>query len=181
MSENKFLSFVFTDGLLYLLIGLALLILPKISSLSFGFMICLSFMFLGGYKIITSIFTRNLAKHYILDIITGFILFITGLILLFVPVFDVMIIISLIGIYFVLRSISSVAFGVQTRKILAFWQLSMLIGVTELFLGIITVIAIPTGALWLVGILTGIDFILLGFTYSNMYISTKYRSEEAEI
>ena len=57
----------------------------------------------------------------------------------------------------------------------------MLIGIIELFLGILTIIAIPTGALWLVGILTGIDFTLLGFTYSNMYIATKYRSEEAEI
>lgn len=177
MSENKFLSFVMFEGLLFLITGLCLLILPKVTELSFGFMICLSFMFIGGYKIINAFLTRNFIRHYLLDIITGTILFSAGLILLFAQMFDIMIIIALIGIYFILQSISSISFGVQVRKILIFWWLGLLIGLLELFFGIITVITIPTGALWLVGILIGTDFIFSGFILTNMYISTKYTKD----
>ncbi len=178
MSENRFLSFVFIKGLLFLLTGICLLVLPKITSLSFGFMLCLAFMLMGGYEIINAFFFRNFSRHSILDVIVGLILFITGLILLFVPVFDVMIIISLIGIYFILKSISSNAFGIQTRKILSCRWLNLIISIIELFFGLVIIISIPTGALWLAGILTGIDFILSGFTYINMHIATNYLKEE---
>ena len=174
MSESKFLSCVFIEGLLMLCLGLCMLILPKITIISFGFMMCLSFIIYGGYKVINALITKNFSRHFLLDIIVGIILFGSGIMLFAAPFMDIMIIVGLCGVYFVLKSLSSSAFSVQTRKTLNFWWISMFLSVIELFFGLIIVVMLPSAALWLIGILVGVDFILSGIVYLNMYISTKY-------
>lgn len=174
MSESKFLSCVITESVLLLTLGLGMLILPKITMISFGFMMCVSFISYGGYKIINALITKNFSRHYILDIVVGAILFLSGVMLFAAPVMDIMIIIGLCGVYFVLKSVSSSAFSVQTRKTLNFWWMCLFLAIFELFFGITVIVLLPSAALWLIGILAGMDFILSGMVYMNMYISTKY-------
>ena len=174
MTENRFLHFVLTESILMLTLGLSMLILPKITIISFGFMMCLSFVGYGGFKVISAIMTRNFSRHYILDIFVGLILFINGILLFSIQVFDIMLLIGLAGIYFILKSSSTCAFSVQTRKTLNFWWMCLFLAILELFFGLIVIIMLPSAALWLVGILTGLDFILSGMVYMNMYISTRY-------
>ena len=90
---------------------------------------------------------------------------------------DITQIMSLIGVYFVLKSVSTFSFSVQTRKILNFWWLGFFMSIIELLFGILVILFLPTGALWIVGVLAGIDFIFTGFGLINMYISTKYTRE----
>lgn len=174
MAESRFLSFVLTEGVLLLCLGLGMLILPKITMLSFGIMMCFAFIVYGGYKIAASFLTKNFSRHFILDIITGLILLIDGIILFSAPMVDIMWIIGLAGIYFILKSLSSSAFMVQTRKTLNFWWMCLFLALLELLFGIAVIILIPSAALWLIGVLVGMDFILSGIVYINMYISTKY-------
>ena len=174
MTENRFLSFVLTESVLFLCLGLSMLILPKITMLSFGIMMCLSFIVYGGYKVISSLLTKNFSKHFILDIIMGVVLFSDGLILYTAPTVDIMWIIGLAGVFFILKSLSSSAFMVQTRKTLNFWWMCLFLALLELLFGIVVIVLLPSAALWLIGILVGMDFILSGIVYTNMYISTKY-------
>lgn len=174
MSESRFLNFVLTESSLMLILGLSMLILPKITLISFGFMMCISFISYGGFKVLSAILTRNFSRHYVIDIIIGLILTINGFLLFIVPVFDIMLLIGLAGVYFILKSISSCAFSIQTRKTLNFWWACIFLAIIELLFGLITIIMLPSAALWLIGILTGLDFILSGMIYMNMYISTKY-------
>lgn len=174
MTENRFLSYVLTESILLLCLGLGMLILPKVINLSFGLMMCLAFIIYGGFKIITSILTKNLSKHFILDIFVGLILSANGILLGTVQIVDIMWIIGLAGIYFILKSLSSTSFMVQTRKTLNFWWMCLFLAILELFFGIAVIIMLPSFALWIIGILTGMDFILTGIVYMNMYISTKY-------
>lgn len=174
MSESKFLSYVLTESILLLCLGLGMLILPKITIISFGFMMCLSFIIYGGYKVISALLTKNFSRHVFLDIIVGLILFISGVLLFAAPIFDIMVIVGLSGVYFILKSISSSAFCVQTRKTLNFWWMCLFLAILELMFGILVIILLPSAALWLIGVLVGMDFILSGMVYMNMYISTKY-------
>ena len=174
MTESKFLNYILTESTLLLILGLSMLILPKVSMISFGFMMCLAFIIYGGYKAITSFLTKNFSRHYILDIISGFILTINGVVLFISPAFDIMFVIGLAGVYFILKSLSSSAFAVQTRKTLNFWWMCLFLAIMELLFGMIIIIILPSAALWLVGVLMGMDFIFSGMVYLNMYISTKY-------
>ena len=174
MTENRFLSFVLTESILFLCLGLGMLILPKITMISFGIMMCVSFIVYGGYKVVSSLLTKNFSRHFVLEIIMGLILLADGIILFTAPMVDIMWIIGLGGIYFVLKSLSSSAFMVQTRKTLNFWWMCLFLALFELLFGIIVIILLPSAALWLIGVLVGMDYVLSGIVYTNMYISTKY-------
>ena len=174
MSESKFLSCVLTESLLMLSLGLCMLIIPKITIVSFGLMMCLSFIIYGGYKVINALITKNFSRHFLLDIIVGLLLFVSGIMLFIAPFMDVMVIIGLCGVYFILKSLSSSAFSVQTRKTLNFWWMCLFLAILEFIFGVLVIILLPSAALLLIGILAGMDFILSGMVYMNMYISTKY-------
>ena len=131
MTESKFLNYILTGSILLLVLGLGMLILPKVSMISFGFMMCLAFVIYGGYKAITSFLTKNFSRHYVLDIISGFILTVNGIVLFIAPAFDIMFVIGLAGVYFILKSLSSSAFAVQTRKTLNFWWMSLLLAIMK--------------------------------------------------
>ena len=173
MTEKRFLSFVLIEGILLSVLGLGMLVLPKITTISFGLMLCLTFIVYGGYKVINAILTRNYSRHFVLNIVTGLLLFLTGVFLFMAPMFNLLLITSAIGVYFILESISSIAFAVQNKNTLYFWWLAILVGVMQFLLGLIIILGLPSTALWVVGVLAGINFLVAGVVLISMYISTK--------
>ena len=173
MTEKRFLSFVLIEGILLSVLGLGMLVLPKITTISFGLMLCLMFIVYGGYKVINAILTRNYSRHFVLNIVTGLLLFLTGVFLFMAPMFNLLLITSAIGVYFILESISSIAFAVQNKNTLYFWWLAILVGVMQFLLGLIIILGLPSTALWVVGVLAGINFLIAGVVFISMYISTK--------
>ena len=174
MTEKRFLSYVLIEGILLSALGLGMLMLPKITTISFGLMLCLTFVVYGGYKVINAILTRNYSRHFILNILAGLLLFLVGVLLLMAPMFNLILITSAIGVYFILESISSTAFAVQNKNTLYFWWLEILVGVMQFLLGSIIILGLPSTALWVVGILAGVNFLIAGIVLISMYLSTKY-------
>lgn len=174
MTEKRFLSFVLIEGILLSVLGLGMLVLPKITTISFGLVLCLTFIVYGGYKVINAILTRNYSRHFVLNIVTGLLLFLTGVFLFMAPMFNLLLITSAIGVYFILESISSIAFAVQNKNTLYFWWLAILVGVMQFLLGLIIILGLPSTALWVVGVLAGINFLVAGVVFISMYLSTKY-------
>ncbi len=174
MTEKRFLSYVLIEGILLSALGLGMLMLPKITTISFGLMLCLTFVVYGGYKVINAILTRNYSRHFILNILAGLLLFLVGVFLFMAPMFNLILITSAIGVYFILESISSTAFAVQNKNTLYFWWLEILVGVMQFLLGLIIILGLPSTALWVVGILAGVNFLIAGIVLISMYISTKY-------
>lgn len=173
MTEKKFLSFVLIEGILLSVLGLGMLMLPKITTISFGLMLCLTFIVYGGYKVINAILTKNYSRHFVLNVVSGLLLFLTGVFLFMAPMFNLLLITSAIGVYFILESISSTAFAVQNKNTLYFWWLAILVGVMQFLLGLIIILGLPSTALWVVGVLAGINFLIAGVVLISMYISTK--------
>ena len=173
MTEKRFLSFVLIEGILLSVLGLGMLVLPKITTISFGLMLCLMFIVYGGYKVINAILTRNYSRHFVLNVVAGLLLFLTGVFLFMAPMFNLLLITSAIGVYFILESISSIAFAVQNKNTLYFWWLAILVGVMQFLLGLIIILGLPSTALWVVGVLAGINFLIAGVVLISMYISTK--------
>ena len=174
MTENRFLSFVLTEGIVLMALGLAMLMLPKITSLTFGLMLCIAFIIYGAYKTINSILTRHYSRHFLLNVIIGLLLICIGVILLMAPMFNLVLITAAVGVYFLLESISSVAFGIQTRQTLPFWWINLILAGLQFILGIMIILGLPGTALWVVGILAGINFLFAGMAFISMFIASKY-------
>lgn len=174
MTEKRFLSFVLTEGILLTVLGLCMLMLPKLTTLTFGLIMCIAFIVYGGYKAINAFMTRNYSRHFALNMILGLILIALGVFLFMAPLFNLMLITSVIGVYFLLESISSTGFAIQNRKTLYFWWADIFVSVMQFIIGLIIIAGLPSTALWIVGVLAGINFLISGAVMVSMYISTKY-------
>ncbi len=63
MTEKRFLNFILIEGILLSVLGICMLMLPKVTSLTFGLMICIALIVCGIYKIAHAIVTRNYERH----------------------------------------------------------------------------------------------------------------------
>ena len=151
-----------------------MLILPKFTSITIGVLFCISIFVYGIYKIVSAINTRNFSKHYPLNLVLGILLAILGLVLFFKPMINFWIILSFLGLNFILESISTTAFAIQTRKLLYLWWVNLFVALFQLLTGILFILTIPTGSFWIIGIFVGLNFLFAGIVLINMFISNKY-------
>lgn len=173
MTEKRFLNCVLTEGILLSVLGICMLMLPKITSLTFGLMICIALIVYGAYKIIHAFVTRNYEKHFILNLFIGVMLTALGVVLLAIPQINLIIITSLIGIYFLIESISNTAFAVQTKKTLSMWWVAFLVSIMQFLLGLIIILGLPMTSFWVVGTLLGINFLVTGMGLITFRLSNK--------
>lgn len=174
MSEKRFLNYVLVEGVLLAILGILMLMLPKITTITLGALLCIALMIYGGYKTINAFLTRNYLRHYIFNMVLGILLFALGIILFISPAFNLILITGIIGIYFLMESIASTAFGLQNRKTLYFWWADIFVGIIQFLLGLIIILGLPSTSIWVIGTLVGINFLISGMIMISMFISTKY-------
>ena len=175
MSETKFLKYILAEGIFLILLGLFILISPKITQLSFLSTLYTAFIIYGGFKTISGFYTKNISKFFIFDILTGLIITIAGILLCFASVIDIMPVICLIGLYLIFQSISSSALAVRIRTMVDLWWLNYFSAFLEQFFGIIVMIILSPSALWIAGVLAGIDFLVKGLIYTNISFFEEYK------
>lgn len=174
MTEKRFLGFVLTEGVLLTALGIVMLMIPKVTTATFGIILSISFIVYGGYKILNAIMTHNYIRHFLYNIFLGILLIATGILLLNAPYLSLVLLTSFIAVYFILESISTWAFAVQNRKILNFWWAGIPVAIMQFILGLIILLGLPQTALWVVGILAGINFLITGMVMISIYLATKY-------
>lgn len=173
MSEKRFLSFIFIEGIILTILGLCILILPKLTSLTFGVMLSSAFIAYGLYKIIISFINKNFASNVIWNVFLGAYILTIGILILLVPKINLLWLVALTGIYFLLESISSTAFIAQIRNLLNNWGCKYFTAFMLFLIGLIIVISVPVIAFWVVAILCGIGFLIKGMSKIVLFLTNK--------
>lgn len=173
MSEKRFITCIFIEGIILTILGLCVLILPKLTSLSYGVMLSIAFMAYGLYKIINSIVNRNYFVSMVFCMITGILLTTVGILLLFVPKINLLWLIALSGIYFLLESIATTSFAAQIRNIYNFWGCKLFAAGILFLIGLFIILGIPVMSFWIVTVLSGIGFLIKGMSKISMYFINK--------
>lgn len=174
MTEKKFLGFVLTEGILLTVLGIVMLMIPKVTTATFGLVLSVVLMVYGAFKVLNSIISRNYTRHFVYNLFLGLILIAIGVLLLNAPYLSLLLITSFIAVYFILESISTWAFSVQNRKILNFWWAGIPVSIFQFLLGLIILLGLPQTALWVVGVFVGINFLITGCVIISTYLATKY-------
>ncbi len=174
MLEKRFLNFVGMDGIFMLILGIIMLVLPKITSMAIAVVLSVILAAYGIYRIVNSIIERKYIRHVFLNIAIGVLLLLSGIFLFFYPVFNLLIITSAIGVYFILESIASTAFAFETRGLVNMWWINLISGALQFLLGFIIIIGLPQTALWTVGILLGISLLVTGMSMLTVFMATKF-------
>ena len=173
MSEKKFLNFIFIEGILLTALGLCVLILPKLTSLTFGVMLSSAFITYGIFKIITSFINKNVATCMLWNIFLGIYILTIGILLLLVPKISLLWLVALIGVYFILESISSTAFVAQIRNVFNFWGCKYFASIMLFLIGLVIVVGLPAISFWGVAILSGIGLLIKGMSKKTLYLTNR--------
>ena len=173
MSEKKFLNLLFIEGTLLTVLGLCVLILPKLTSVTFGVMLSSALITYGAYKIVTAFINRSYMTNIIAKIAMGVFALTLGILLLFVPKISLLWLIALIGVYFLLESICSVSFMSQIRNVFNLWGSNIFGSIILFLVGLIIILGIPLISFWAVAMLCGIGLLIKGMAKNVLYLSNK--------
>ena len=164
-SEKIFLS----EGAFLISIGIITIYLSQVTELTFTMLFGLGLSFIGLYKFINSIITRKDIVMPFLSIISALFLILTGIYLIFNPLFNSLFLV--IGTIMYLLIDSLVAFSLATESFgnkQVLW-VGIFTGLIQLALAAAVFYSAPFYALWISGLALGIDFILAGILYITNY------------
>ena len=169
MPEKRFLKYILAEGILLLLLGLCILILPKLTELSFGIMLSISFIVYGIYKIFSIISCKNYVKNIVMGVLSGIFILVLGILLLFVPKINLLWIIALTGVYFLLDSISLAAFTNRIDKIYSLGWCKVFSTAVVFLTGFLIVTGLPAFTFWAVSMLCGTAFLIKGMSKITLF------------
>ena len=173
MSEKRLLNFIFIEGLLLTILGLCVLILPKLTSLTFGVMLSVSFITYGAYKIITSFMNKSYLSNIIWSIFMGVFILTIGILLLLVPKISLLWLIALIGVFFLLESISSIAFMAKVRSMFNFIGCKGFAAMILFLIGLIIILGLPVMSFWAVALLSGVAILVKGLAKTTLSLANR--------
>ena len=174
MSEKRFLNFIMLEGAILFILGLSVLILPKLTALSFGVMLSVAFIIYGIWKCINAIILRNYTHSLLGEILTGCFVFTTGLLLLFVPKISLFWLMAFIGIYFLIESLNSISFISHIKNNFNFWGCKYFTVIILALIGFLIIIGLPSISFWLTATLSGLGFVIKGM--SKIAVSSSNKS-----
>ena len=173
MSEKRFIASIFIEGIILITLALCTLIIPKLTELSFGIMLSITLIFYGLYKIIHSIVYKNYGLQPLLGILLGTWITVTGILLLFVPKINLLWLVALLGVYFILESIASVAFSAQIKNMYNFWGCKLFSAGVLFIIGTLIILGLPVMSFWAVVTLSGLGFLVKGASKISLYMINK--------
>ena len=172
MSEKRFLNFIFIEGILLTVLGLCILILPKLTDVTFGVMLSSTLIAYGLFKLVRTVLNRSFTHSFLCETMLSIFALTLGILLLLVPKINLLWLIALLGVYFLLESLSSIGFISQIRNVLHYIGCKYFSTLVLFLAGIIIVLGLPSIAFWSVAILSGLAFLIKGMakialSYSN--------------
>jgi uncharacterized membrane protein HdeD (DUF308 family) len=171
MSEKRLLNCIMIEGIMLIILSLCLLILPKLTTLSYGVMLSCTFITYGIYKIIYSIISKDSGLKMALCIAIGLFLSVIGTLILFVPKVNLLWIIALIGVYLILESISSIVYALKLRNVYHFWGCKIISAIILFIAAILIILGLPVISFFMVSVLCGIALLVKGMSKLTLSIS----------
>jgi uncharacterized membrane protein HdeD (DUF308 family) len=155
---------------LYLLLGVAMIVLG-LGAISVPFIAALAVLRVIGYLFIVGAIVQAIAvfrmggtaKRIVLGVVMALLYLFAGLVLLAHPVAGILWFTILLGIYFFVEGIIKIVASIEMRAMPhRGWVLFG--GILSLILGLLIVARLPSSAIWVIGLLLGIDLFYGGAT-----------------
>lgn len=174
MSEKRLLNFIFIEGLLLMVLGLCLLILPKLTSITFGVMLSSAFIAYGIYKVVVSLISKNYISNVVWSVFLGLYILTIGILLLMVPKISLLWLIALSGVFFLFESISSMAFMSKMRTVFNFIGCKGFAAFVLFLVGFIIILGLPVMSFWAVAMFCGIALLVKGMSKIVLSLANRH-------
>ncbi|MCD7739822.1 MAG: DUF308 domain-containing protein [Candidatus Gastranaerophilales bacterium] len=158
-----------SEGIFLIIIGLVMIYLSQTTTIFLAFLLSAGLVFIGIYRIINTIIMRKEIASPFLQIISGLLLLIIGLYLIFHSIFNTLVLTVGAAMYFIFESINSFSFAISERGFKQIFWVSLFTGLVQLLLALTVILGLPYTAIWFLGMLIGINFIFAGITCISEY------------
>lgn len=162
-----------SEGIFLIIIGILMVYMSQTTTIILAFLLSIGLVFIGIYRVINSIIIRKEIASPILSVMSGILLLLIGLYLVFHPLFNTLFLTVVTAIYFMLESINSFSSAISVKGFKQVFWVSLFTGSIQLLLSIVILLGLPYSALWLIGMLLGVNFIVAGITGISGYFYLK--------
>ncbi|MBF2050968.1 MAG: HdeD family acid-resistance protein [Leptolyngbya sp. IPPAS B-1204] len=157
---RRSLSWMMGLGILMILLGIAAIIEPFIATLAVARLLSWFFLLAGLMRVVYALQSRQ-QRGFWLRLLVGILYIVTGILLLS-NIFGAQLTLTLaLGWAILIQGIVEVIAALSMRPA-PNWGWMLLSGIVAVVLGILILYRWPSNAFWLLGVFTGISFILAG-------------------
>ncbi len=150
-------------GILFIVLGVFSILAPGIATLALELMIGWLLLFGGGFGLVAVLSSGRGAPSFWWNLLTAIIYALAGLALLARPVTGVITLTIILASYLLAGGIIRLMLAIGYRKrIPGAWVWILISGLVDIVLGYIIVAGMPGSAAWVLGLLVGINLLMLG-------------------
>jgi len=153
-------------GIAVLTIGILAVILPHIATLAVEILVGIV-LIVGGVMYLAHAFQVSKWHNITWEVFTAALFLLTGILFLANPFSGALALTVLLGLFFLIHGGFKVLFAMAWRRRPG-WGWILASGSLSLILGIMVILGLPGTAVWLIGLILGIDLIFTGITSMNL-------------
>lgn len=166
---KRFCNTFLVEGIFVAIVGILLLVLPQVSTIALSITISAALILAGIYKLVSSVIRRDEIEKSWLSAIIAMLMIATGMYMTVRPLFSMLVLTMVIGVYFVLEAINSMIIAFQSKGMLKHWWVGIAAGLAQFALAFLIFFGMPQTALFTLGVLVGINMILSGIALISVY------------
>jgi uncharacterized membrane protein HdeD (DUF308 family) len=166
-------------GIFMILLGLIAIGTPWVAALAIDFLVGW-LLVVGGLAHLLDAFQSRKWGGFFLELLTGALYLIMGIVLLMHPLRGVLTLTMLLGIFFLIEGIFKIVLAIELRKIWS-WGWMLMNGILALVLGGLIWNQWPSSSAWAIGLLVGIDLLFGGWTMIILSLAARQPTPEPEI
>lgn len=177
---KKLFTTMLIEGIFFVILGILIMLMPQIATLGATLILSIGLIIAGIYKLISTIILRKELENPWLSSLIGILLIGAGVYMSAKPIFSILLLTLIIGIYFIFDGINTIALSIQNRNLIKGFgvALGIIAAIIQFFLAFIIIFGLPSSALWVIGLLIGANMLVGGITMISFYGSgKKYLSE----
>jgi uncharacterized membrane protein HdeD (DUF308 family) len=159
------------EGILLVLLGVAAIVLPNWATLTVTIFLGWLFLFSGIAGLVTTFWLRQ-APGFWWSLLSAILSIVVGFLLIGWPISGAISLTLVLIAYFVLEGVFSIMFGLEHKRLLSGrWGWLVVNGVIDLVLAAIIIYGFPNTAVWVLGLLVGIDLIFGGMALAALALA----------
>lgn len=172
MAEQKAHSHIWLVlfGILLIVVGIFALFSPVVATFATTMALGIFLLIMGIFQFIGAIASHK-SENFALNLVMSIFAIVLGVLIITHPAESIATITLLLATFFFTLGVFRIINALAKRELN--WGWVLLNGIVSVILGIIIIYNWPVSALWLIGVLIGVEFIFSGWTYIMLAFLSK--------
>lgn len=172
---RKYWKSLLFEGILLTVCGLAAILLPVVASLAITVLLGWLLILSGGFALALTFWSRQ-SPGFWWSLLSAAVALIAGVVLLLRPIEGTLTLTIIVGAYFLAEGVVTVMYAIQNReKLTERWGWLLAAGIADLLVAAIIISGFPGTALWVIGLLVGINLLFGGASMIGIALAARPR------